>query len=164
MMLAEVEQIYPMSKLVDETIQEHRKTQKKDPKSDLWNRWLRTIRLLKGSRKKMIFWGKFPQMCEPTHPPQGLCEIWENKTWNSGQKFRFSGWFRGEFGPCLGISNPTNPYLGKLSQITRFFKALLKGEPRLHLSSTYIRPSVVHNTFWFSFCQRLWAYETSQSV
>ena len=32
MMLAEVEQIYPMSKLVDETIQEHRKTQKKDPK------------------------------------------------------------------------------------------------------------------------------------
>ena len=38
MMLAEVEQIYPMSKLVDETIQEHRKTQKKDPKSDLWNR------------------------------------------------------------------------------------------------------------------------------
>ena len=32
MMLAEVEQIYPMSKLVDETIQEHRKTQKKYPK------------------------------------------------------------------------------------------------------------------------------------
>ena len=32
-------------------------------------------------------------MCEPTHPHQGFCEIWENERWNSGQKRRFSGWF-----------------------------------------------------------------------
>ena len=39
----------------------------------------------------------------PTQPPQGFCEIWENKRWNSGQK----GYFRGDLGgglrPCLYI-------------------------------------------------------------
>ena len=28
-------------------------------------------------------------MCEPNHPPQGFCDIWENERWNSGQKRRF---------------------------------------------------------------------------
>ena len=44
MMLAEVEQIYPMSKLVDETIQEHRKTQKKDPKKWLVEQMIKAIK------------------------------------------------------------------------------------------------------------------------
>ena len=29
--------------------------------------------------KKRLNLGKFSQMCEPTHPPQGFCEIWENE-------------------------------------------------------------------------------------
>ena len=36
------------------------------------------------SKKKPFFLGKFPQMCEPTHLPQGFCEIWENERWNLG--------------------------------------------------------------------------------
>ena len=48
MMLAEVEQIYPMSKLVDETIQEHRKTQKKDPKKWLVEQIIKNDQAIKG--------------------------------------------------------------------------------------------------------------------
>ena len=48
MMLAEVEQIYPMSKLVDETIQEHRKTQKKDPKKWLVEQMIKNDQAIKG--------------------------------------------------------------------------------------------------------------------
>ena len=74
------------------------------------------------TKKLRYYLGKFYQMCEPTHPPQGFCEIWENKRCNSGQKRQFSGWFGGGgggsgVGPCLGISHPTHPHLGKLSQI-----------------------------------------------
>ena len=58
-------------------------------------------------------------MCLPSHPPQGFCEIWENKRWNLGQKRRFSGWFGAVL--SLGISHPTHPHLGKLSQIKPFF-------------------------------------------
>ena len=54
-----------------------------------------------------------------THPPQGFCEIWENKRTNLGQKAIFGViWVLFEvFGPCLGINHPTHPHLGKLSQI-----------------------------------------------
>ena len=34
---------------------------------------------LRGALKKRLNLGKFSQMCEPTHPPQGFCEIWENE-------------------------------------------------------------------------------------
>ena len=53
-----------------------------------------------------------------------FCEIWENERWNLGRKRRFSGqfvfFFEG-FGPCLGISHPTHPHLGKISPKKRFF-------------------------------------------
>ena len=47
------------------------------------------------TKKLRYYLGKFYQMCEPTHPPQGFCEIWENKRWNLGRKRRFSGQFGG---------------------------------------------------------------------
>ena len=46
-------------------------------------------------KKKRFFLGDLSQICLPTHPPQGFCEIWENERWNSGRKGRFSGWFGG---------------------------------------------------------------------
>ena len=50
-------------------------------------------------------------------------KIWENERWRSGQKGNFRGYLGGfeGFGPCLGISHPTNPHLGKISQKKRFF-------------------------------------------
>ena len=36
---------------------------------------------LREGLQKNAFLKKFSQMCEPTHPPQGFCEIWENKRW-----------------------------------------------------------------------------------
>ena len=36
--------------------------------------------LVKGScQKKTVFLGNLSQICLPTHPPQGFCEIWENE-------------------------------------------------------------------------------------
>ena len=29
--------------------------------------------------KKPFFFGDLSQICLPTHPPQGFCEIWENE-------------------------------------------------------------------------------------
>ena len=51
----------------------------------------------KGScqKKNVFFLGYLSQICFPTHPPQGFCEIWENKRWNLGRKRRFSGQFGG---------------------------------------------------------------------
>ena len=40
-----------------------------------------------------FFLGDLSQICLSTHPSQGLCEIWENKRWNLGQRGRFSGLF-----------------------------------------------------------------------
>ena len=31
------------------------------------------------AKKKRIFLGYLSQICLPTHPPQGFCEIWENE-------------------------------------------------------------------------------------
>ena len=76
--------------------------------SDKWQ-----IKIREGVKKRFL--GDLSQMCLPTHPPQGFCEIWENERWNLGRKGRFSGWFEG-FGPCLGISLPTHPHLGKISK------------------------------------------------
>ena len=50
-------------------------------------------------------------MCLPIHPPQGFCEIWENKRWNSGQKRRFSG--------CFFLGHPTT--FGKTFPNKTFF-------------------------------------------
>ena len=59
-------------------------------------------------------------MCGSTLPPQGFCEIWENKRKNSGKiKGDFWGSFEG-FGPLLGFSHPTHPHLGKFS-LKNFF-------------------------------------------
>ena len=35
---------------------------------------------------KKRFFLDLSQMCLPTNPPQGFCEIWENERWNSGRK------------------------------------------------------------------------------
>ena len=47
-----------------------------------------------------------------------------------GRKRRFSGqfgfFFEG-FGPCLGISHPTHPHLGEISQKNVFFTPSLSG-------------------------------------
>ena len=32
------------------------------------------------AKKKTFFLGDLSQMCLPTHPPQGFCEIWEYGT------------------------------------------------------------------------------------
>ena len=32
-------------------------------------------------KKKRFFLGDLSQICLPTHPPQGFCEIWEHKRW-----------------------------------------------------------------------------------
>ena len=37
-------------------------------------------KLREGLQKNLLFF-KFSQMCEPTHPPQGFCQIWENQRW-----------------------------------------------------------------------------------
>ena len=59
--------------------------------------------LREGPKKKRFYLEKLSQIFEPTHTPQGFCEIWEHKRWNSGQKRRFSGWF-GFFWAGMGIS------------------------------------------------------------
>ena len=53
--------------------------------------------LIRGAAKKKnrFFLGDLSQICLPTHPPQGFCEIWENERWNLGRKRRFSGQFGG---------------------------------------------------------------------
>ena len=74
--------------------------------------------------KKNVFLGDLSQICLPSHPPKGFCEIWENKRWNFCRKKAIFGviWgcFEG-FGPFLGIRHPTHPHLGKFSQKKRFF-------------------------------------------
>ena len=32
-------------------------------------------------KKNRFFLGDLSQICLPTHPPQGFCEIWEHKRW-----------------------------------------------------------------------------------
>ena len=44
----------------------------------------------KRKKTKKFFLGNFPKS---VYPPQGFCEIWENKRWNSGRKGQFSEWF-----------------------------------------------------------------------
>ena len=68
------------------------------------------------TKKLRYYLGKFYQMCEPTHPPQGFCEIWENKRCNSGQKRQFSGWFGGggfRGWTLFGNQPPHPPTFGK---------------------------------------------------
>ena len=74
--------------------------------------------------KKFRFFGRpFPNLSN--HPPT------PGFLWDSGkQKVKFGskraifgaiwGGFEG-FGPCLGISHPTHPHLGKISQKKRFY-------------------------------------------
>ena len=57
---------------------------------------------------------KNSQICEPTHPRvfvrfgRTKGEIWVEKCDFRGDL--------GGFGPCLGISHPTHPHLGEISQ------------------------------------------------
>ena len=68
-------------------------------------RWVGELKFYR-EKIKPFFLGKFFQICEPT-------EIRVKK-----------GDFRGDlggFGPGLGISHPTHPYLGKISKKNRFY-------------------------------------------
>ena len=47
------------------------------------------------------------------------------KFWSKKENY----WGFGGFGPCLGISHPTHPHLGKTSQKKRFFYSFPKLEP-----------------------------------
>ena len=53
------------------------------------------MELREAAKKNRFFLGNLSQICLPTHPPQGFCEIWENERWNLGRKRRFSGQFGG---------------------------------------------------------------------
>ena len=49
--------------------------------------------------KKTVFLGDLSQMCLPTHPPQGFCEIWETK----GDIRVEKGDFQGDLGGLEGF-------------------------------------------------------------
>ena len=70
------------------------------------------------SVKTNFLLGDLSKICLTTRPPQGFCE---NERWNSGRKKAIFG-FEG-FGPCLGITQPTHPHLGEISQKKSFFYA-----------------------------------------
>ena len=73
------------------------------------------------SPPKNAFFGKFFQICEPTHPLQGFCEIWEHERWNSGQKTRFPEWGLGVW-TLFGNQPPHPPIFGKdIPKKKRFF-------------------------------------------
>ena len=71
-------------------------------------------------QKKHVFWGGYlSQICLPTHPaptPWFLWDLGKRKVKFGSKKAIFGeiwGGFEG-FGPCLGISHPTHPHLGKI--------------------------------------------------
>ena len=71
------------------------------------------------NKQNTFFLGDLSQICLPTHPLQGFWtkgEIWVEKAifgviWEVFEAF----------GPCLGISHPTHPYLGEISPQKKFF-------------------------------------------
>ena len=75
------------------------------------------------AKKQGFFWDIFPKsVFPPTHPMvfvrfgKTKGEIWVKKGDFRGNLGGFEG-----FGPCLGISRPTHPHLGKISQKNGFF-------------------------------------------
>ena len=62
-----------------------------------------------------FFLGDLSQICLSTHPSQGLCEIWENKRWNSGKKEAIFGviWFFWGVWTLFGNQPPHPPTFGK---------------------------------------------------
>ena len=84
--------------------------------------WLgenRIFRLKEGTKKNnAFFWGKFSQMCEHTHSPQGFCEIWIKKG-----NFRGDLFFRGQELVWESATLPTH-IIGKTFPQKRFFYPL----------------------------------------
>ena len=85
--------------------------------------WIR-----EAAKKNVFFWDIFPKsVYSPTHPRvfvrfgKTKGEIWVEKGDIRGNLGGFVG-----FGPCLGISHPTHPHLGKISQKNVFFIPSLK--------------------------------------
>ena len=127
-------------------------------KGDVWT----CLNLLLGRVKKNVFFlGDLSQICLPTHPPQGFCEIWEYERWNSGQKGRFSGWFGGFSGvwTLFGNQLPHPPtfvrnlprkkvFFGRLSLIEKsnLLKDILKIPRNVILSTRSLRACWASNS------------------
>ena len=83
----------------------------------------------KGSpqQQQNFFLGDLSQICLSTHTPTpGFLGVLGERKVKFGSKRAIFGviWggFEG-FGPCLGVSHPTHPHLGEISQKKRFFLA-----------------------------------------
>ena len=126
--------------------------------SPVWggNQLVQSFNGIREAVQKSLFLGKFSQVSEPTHPPQGFVRFGKTK----GDLWVKKGDFRGDlcvcffegFGPCLGIRHPTHPHLGILSKKTQCF---LDGFPNLWCRIWMRSVSVVVNfccCFFFYCC------------
>ena len=80
--------------------------------------------LWEGIQKKIrFFWDILPKCVYPPTHPRVFVRFGKRKVKFGSKKAIFGviwGGFEG-FGPCLGISHPTHPHLGKISQKKTFF-------------------------------------------
>ena len=75
------------------------------------------------AKKNPFFWDIFPKSVYPPTHPRVFVRFGKQKVRFGSKKAIFGeiwGGFEG-FGPCLGISHPTHPHLGKISQKNTFF-------------------------------------------
>ena len=68
-----------------------------------------------------FFGESFTKSVYPSTHPRVFVRLGETKGENWVEKGDFRGDFFEGFGPCLGISHPTHPHLGKISQKKFFF-------------------------------------------
>ena len=80
------------------------------------------------------------------YPPQGFCEIWENKKWNSGRQRRFSGWFGGFWGvwTLFGNQPPHPPTFGRNIPKKRFFTPSLQQVLNLVFQCLFASFNAIH--------------------
>ena len=74
------------------------------------------------AKKNVFFLETFPKSVYPPTHPRVFVRFGKTKGEIWVKKGDFWGGLEG-FGPCLGISHPTHPHLGKISQKKRFFLA-----------------------------------------
>ena len=72
--------------------------------------------------KKTFFWEISPKSVYPPTHPRVFVRFGKTKVEIRVEKGDFRGYFQG-FGPCLGISHPTHPPLGEISQKNVFLDA-----------------------------------------
>ena len=91
-------------------------------------RWFHIHNASKGSCRKKIpfFLRDLSQICLPTHPSQGFCEIWENERWSLGRKRFWGVW------TLFGNQPPHPPTFGEdLSKKCFFTPSLTSYEYKL---------------------------------